>query len=74
MNFHAGCFVVNYGNDMRQALYDVQNWQLTILGNRFENPELLVDNARSPKKNATDVQDLELQKFEEFETEFLARE
>ena len=59
---------------MRQALYDVQNWQLTILGNRFENPELLVDNARSPKKNATDVQDLELQKFEEFETEFLARE
>ena len=74
VSFHGGCFVLNYGNDMRQALYDVKDWQLRVLGNRFENPELLLGNTLSAKKNASDVQKLELQKFEEFETDFLTRE
>ena len=69
VSFHDGCFVVNYSSGTRQALYDVQNWQMTILGNRFENPELLVSVA-TPKKNATDEQELELQ---ELDVAFMAR-
>jgi len=68
VGFHDGCFVVNYSSGTRQALYDVQNWQMTILGNRFENPELLM-SVTTPKKNATDEQEIELQ----FETTFMAR-
>lgn len=61
ITFHDGCFVVNYGNGTRKALYDVQNWSMTILGNRFENPELLADNTTT-KKN--DAQELEIQNFD----------
>ena len=50
VEFHNGGFVINFGNNMRQALYDVQIWAVTILGNCFENPELLVKNFTPPKK------------------------
>lgn len=58
VEFHNGTFVINYGNEMRQALYEVANWNILILGNRFENPELLVSSI-VPKKNEENVQELE---------------
>ena len=66
VSFSGGCFVFEYGNDgMRQTLYEIQNWSMTILGNRFENPELLVNSTVSPKKNDPDAKDLGTQKFEQ---------
>ena len=59
ITFHDGCFVVNYSSGTRQALYDVQDWKMTILGNRFENPDLLVAITAS-KKNENPAQELEL--------------
>ena len=50
VTFHGGCFVLECGNNMRRTLYDVQNWAMTILGNRFENPELLISDTVIPKK------------------------
>jgi hypothetical protein len=70
INFNDGCFVVNYVSGTRQALYDVQGWKMTILGNRFENPELLVP-ITVPKKNENKTQELELLNLE---TEFVVRE
>ena len=56
VEFYHGCFVVRYGkNDVPQSLYDIHNWQIKILGNRFENPELLIDNT---KKNFAENQTL----------------
>ena len=69
VEFHNGSFVVNYGDGIRQALYEVQNWKVTILGNRFENPELLVESI-APKKNATEEQEIQAS---EFEMELLVR-
>lgn len=69
VSFHGGCFVLECSNDMRQALYDVQNWQMTILGNTFENPDLLV-SVTAPKKNEVENNELELP---EFEPEFVVR-
>ena len=69
VEFHNGSFVVNYGNNMVQALYDMQNWNMTILGNRFENPELILESIAP--KNATDDQELGIP---EFEAEFISRE
>ena len=71
VEFHNGCFIVNYGNGMQQSLYDMQNWKLTILGNRFENPELLVQGSVVPKKNAVREQEIQVPSFE---TEFVAME
>ena len=70
VGFHGGCFVLEYGKDIRQTLYEIQNWNMTILGNRFENPELLVKDTVAPKKNEQDVQELETLQFE---TEFITR-
>ena len=69
VNFQGGCFVLDYGNDTRQALYEVQNWNMTILGNRFETPELLI-SVSAPKKNEVEKQELDLP---EFEPDFFAR-
>lgn len=69
VEFHNGSFVVNYGDGIRQALYEVQNWNVTILGNRFENPELLV-NSIAPKKNETEEQEIQ---SNEIEMELLVR-
>ena len=70
VEFHNGSFVVDYGQNMIQTLYELQNWKLTILGNRFENPELLIKSI-VPKKNATEEQDFQAN---EFEMEILVRE
>ena len=64
VQFHGGCFVLEYGNDIRQTLYEIPNWKMTILGNRFENPELLVKGSVNSKKNAQDVQEIETLSFE----------
>ena len=71
VTFRGGCFVLEYGNDMRQTLYDTQNWKMTILGNRFDNPELLIQDSIVPKKNEQDVQELEALNIDE---ELVARE
>ena len=41
IEFARGCFVVKYGKDNAQSLYEIHNWSVKILGNRFENPELI---------------------------------
>ena len=71
VTFHGGCFVLEYGNNMRQTLYDMQNWKMTILGNRFDNPELLIRDSIIPKKNEQDVQEIAVQNIE---SELVARE
>ena len=63
VEFHNGSFVVNYGNNMIQTLYDMQNWKMTILGNQFENSELLIKSI-APKKNAPEEQDFQSDEFE----------
>ena len=63
VEFHNGCFVVNCGNNIKQSLYDMQNWKLTIMGNRFENPELVVNDSVVPKKNGAE-ENLPQQTFE----------
>ena len=67
ITFHNGCFVVDYLSGTRKALYDVQDGELTILGNRFETPELLIGT--TAKKNEGPAQNLELPNFE---AEFLS--
>ena len=62
VTFHDGCFVVNYGSGTRQALYDAQDFKMTVLGNRFENPELLISSTK-PKKNEN-AQELDVLQFE----------
>ena len=46
VEFSQGCFVVRnvIDGDIR-SLHDVRDWNLKILGNRFENPELLVNGS-----------------------------
>ena len=70
VEFCNGCFVVNCGNNIKESLYELQNWKLTILGNRFENPELIVSGSVVPKKNGAE-EDLPQATFE---TEFVASE
>ena len=51
VEFSRGCFVVKYGKDnVTRSLYEIHNWSVKILGNRFENPELLVGHTVSKKK------------------------
>ena len=69
INFQDGCFVINYGKETRQALYDVQDWEMTILGNRFENKDLL--ESIFAKKNERELQELESGNFD---LEFLREE
>lgn len=71
VTFYGGCFVLECGNNMRQTLYDSQHWKMTILGNRFDNPELLIQDTIVPKKNEQDVQELGVQNFD---AELVARE
>ena len=68
ITFHNGCFVVDYLSGTRKALYDVQDGELTILGNRFETPELLIGT--TAKKNESPAQDLEI--LPSFDAEFLS--
>ena len=52
VEFTRGCFVVKYGKDnVTRSLYEIHKWSnVKILGNRFENPELLVGRTVSKKK------------------------
>ena len=61
IEFSHGCFVVRYGKNSVQLLYDVKDWKIKILGNRFENPELMIENFPNKKKITA------VQKVTEFE-------
>ena len=51
IEFFHGCFVVRCGkDDAVQPLYDINDWNIKILGNKFENPELLLENFSGGKK------------------------
>ena len=51
VEFSRGCFVVKSGKDnVTQLLYEINNWSIKILGNRFENPELVGDKNISKNK------------------------
>ncbi len=53
VEFHNGCFVLRYGNNgISLYLYDIRDRQLKILGNSFENPELLVESSIEKKTRA----------------------
>lgn len=64
VEFFQGCFVVHdiNGTDIR-SLYDIHDWNVKILGNRFENPELLM-NKNVSKKNSVTLNAPELENFE----------
>jgi len=56
VEFSRGCFIVRYGkDDATQNLYEIRDWNIRVLGNKFENPELLVE---ATKKNFGDIQNL----------------
>ena len=45
IDFFKGAFVVRLGKEkIPKILGDIRKWQIKIIGNRFENPELLNDN------------------------------
>lgn len=47
VDFFKGAFVVRLGKEkIPKILGDIRKWQIKILGNRFENPELLNDNSK----------------------------
>ncbi len=48
VDFFRGAFVVRIGKEkIPKFLADLRKWQIKILGNRFENPELLNDVSKS---------------------------
>lgn len=63
VEFNHGCFVVNCANEYICSLYDIHDWNVKILGNRFENPELLVENSVS-KKNAENTKIKSIKNFD----------
>jgi len=47
IDFFKGAFVVRLGKEkIPKILGDIRKWQIKIIGNRFENPELLNDNSK----------------------------
>ena len=60
VEFMRGCFVVRYGKDnATQSLYEIHNWSVKILGNRFENPEL-IDGKIVSKNKLDDLQSVHI--------------
>lgn len=54
VEFFHGCFVVRAGvGDSVYLLYEVRDWNLKVLGNRFENPELLIKLKAAKNKNTS---------------------
>ena len=54
VEFFRGCFVARFGkNKAIRSLYEINNWSLKILGNRFENPELIDERTVSKKLDET---------------------
>ncbi len=48
IDFFRGAFVVRLGKEkIPKFLGDIRKWQIKILGNRFENPELLSEISKS---------------------------
>ena len=48
IDFFRGAFVIRIGKEkIPKFLGEVRKWQIKILGNRFENPELLGDVSKS---------------------------
>ena len=48
VDFFHGAFVVRIGKEkIPKFLADIRKWQMKIIGNRFENPELLNDISKS---------------------------
>lgn len=48
VDFFRGAFVVRIGKEkIPKFLSDIRKWQVKIIGNRFENPELLNDISKS---------------------------
>ena len=48
VEFERGCFWVRYGSgQLVQLLYELKKYQLEVIGNKFENPELIMSNAES---------------------------
>lgn len=46
VEFFRGCFAVRYGaGSAVRLLYEINSWSLRVLGNRFETPELLGEQA-----------------------------
>ena len=44
VDFFKGAFVVRFGKEkIPKFLADIRKWQMKILGNRFENPEMLTE-------------------------------
>ncbi len=54
VEFNQGCFIVSCSNEYVRALYDINDWEIKILGNCFENPELLIENSK--KNNVKELQ------------------
>lgn len=64
VEFFQGCFIVRYGSEYVRSLYDIHNWNVKVLGNRFENPELLVESSLTKKNGG----DMEIRSIEDFES------
>ncbi len=60
VEFSNGGFVVRYGkrNTVR-SLYGIKTWNMKILGNRFENPGLLITSNTTKKKSDPNVHIIE---------------
>ena len=53
VDFFRGSFVVRIGKEkIPKFLADLRKWQTKILGNRFENPELLNEVSKSPQQRS----------------------
>ena len=54
VEFFQGCFVIrDVNNGDIRSLYDVHDWNIKVLGNRFENPELLLNDSIEKKNEET---------------------
>ena len=51
VEFYRGSFILRFGREENmRMLYELDGWKIKILGNRFENPELLSLKPASKKK------------------------
>ena len=67
VEFARGCFVVRYGKDnVAQSLYEIDKWGIKILGNIFENPELIGEKTIS-KNNIDDPKSVKIFKTMTYE-------
>ena len=63
VEFEHGCFILRFDDSqLAQPLREVKDWQLEVIGNRFENPELLTSNpdAKNFFVNEQSLSDVEI--------------